>query len=304
MDLVLRAIRNKLAEDPTLTEIVSAHDITTGYNAESANYPCVLLGISAGGSGTQISGVAKAVLTINVYSDVSKQQLWTIYSQIKTLIHNNELGITDDQRIIHAITEIYVDENKYDKTHNVWQITARYNILYGASGLSITTGVIGAIYADRNSVFANSEKEVAKFRGPVSLNISFDHNVRQSQERFGKAVYYKIGTAKLTIGEVIFKPSVLELLWNIDTKINGKLNDSVTPSTIYQLSQGSYPAYLQVLFQMFKTDDGKKLEIEASKAVCHNLTIPFSKKDFSVFNCEWILLSDNNDNVVKVSIEN
>lgn len=304
MDLVLKSIRNKLAEDPTLTEIVSAYDITTGYNTESANYPCVLLGISAGGAGNQIAGIAKAILTINVYSNVSKQQLWTIYSRIKTLIHNNELGITDAQRTFHAINEIFVDENKYDKTHSVWQITARYNILYGESGLSLTTGASGAIYADRNSVIVNPEKEIAKFRGPVSLNISFDHDVRMSQERFGKAVYYKSGTAKLTIGEVIFKPSVLELLWNIDTDTNGKLNDSVTLSTTYQLGQYSSPAYLQVLFQMLKTDDGKKLEIEASKAVCHNLTIPFSKKDFSVFNCEWILLSDNNDNVVKVSIEN
>jgi len=304
MDLVLKSIRNKLAEDPTLTEIVSAYDITTGYNTESANYPCVLLGVSAGGAGNQIAGIAKVILTINVYSNVSKQQLWTIYSRIKTLIHNNELGITDAQRTFHAINEIFVDENKYDKTHSVWQITARYNILYGASGLSLTTGASGAIYADRNSVIVDPEKEIAKFRGPVSLNISFDHDVRMSQERFGKAVYYKSGTAKLIIGEVIFKPSVLELLWNIDTNPNGKLNDSVTLSTTYQLGQYSSPAYLQVLFQMLKTDDGKKLEIEASKAVCHNLTIPFSKKDFSVFNCEWILLSDNNDNVVKVSIEN
>jgi hypothetical protein len=304
MDLVLKSIRNKLAEDPTLTETVSAYDITTGYNAESANYPCVLLGISAGGAGNQIAGIAKAILTINVCSKVSKQQLWTIYSRIKTLIHNNELGVTNAQRTFHAINEIFVDENKYDKTHNVWQITARYNILYGASGLSLTTGATGAIYADRNSVTVNPEKEIAKFRGPVSLNISFDHDVRMSQERFGKAVYYKSGTAKLTIGEVIFKPSVLELLWNIDTNTNGKLNDSLTLATTYQLGQYSSPAYLQVLFQMLKTDDGKKLEIEASKAVCHNLTIPFSKKDFSVFNCEWILLSDNNDNVVKVSIEN
>jgi hypothetical protein len=304
MDLVLKSIRNKLAEDPTLTEIVSAYDITTGYNVENANYPCVLLGISSGGAGTQIANTAKAVLTINVYSSVGKQQLWTIYSRIKTLIHNNELGITDAQRTFHAINEIFVDENKYDKTHSVWQITAKYNVLFGTSGLSLTTGVNGAIYADRNSVIANPEKEIAKFRGPVRLNILFDHDVRMSQERFGKAVYYKSGTAKLTIGEVIFKPSVLELLWNIDTNINDKLNDSVTPSTTYQLGQCSSPAYIQVLFQMLKTDDGKKLEIEASKAVCHNLTIPFSKKDFSVFNCEWILLSDNNDNVVKVSIEN
>jgi len=304
MDLILKAVRNKLAEDSVLTAIVSAHDITTSYNTESANYPCVLLGISSDGSGIQIHGVAKAVLAINIYSDVSKQELWSIYSRIKTLIHNNERGIIDESRVIHVIQEVFVDENKYDKIHDVWQLTARYNILYGTSGLSITTGAIGAIYADRNAVYTNPGKEVAQFRGTISLNISFDHDIRLSQERFGSAVYYKSGAAKLTIGEVMFKSSVLDLLWNIETNTNGKLNDFVTPATTYQLNQGSYPAYLQVLFQMIKTDDGKKLEIEASKAVCHNLTIPFSKRDFSVFDCEWILLSDNNDNIVRVSIEN
>jgi len=304
MEQILRAIRNKLAGDPILTTTVHSNDITVAYNAELANYPCALLSISAVGSGTQIPSVSEAVLTINIYSKASKHQLWVIYDRIKALIHNNERGITDVSVAIHSIKESFVDQSKYDNSHSVWLLTARYNILYGASGLSITTGAIGAIFADKNHVTADPIKEVAKFRGQVSLNISFDSEIRQSQERFSKAVYYKSGSAKLTVEEVMFKPSILDLLWSIETSNQGKLNDSLTSAITYQLNQASCPSYLQVLFQMIKTDDGKKLEIEASKAACHNLTVPFSKKDFSVFNCEWMLLSDNNDNIVRVAIEN
>ena len=103
---------------------------------------------------------------------------------------------------------------------------------------------------------------------------------------------------------MMFKASVLDLLWNITTLPAGTLNDDTTSATTYRVSQSSYPSYLQVLFQMTKTDDGKELEIEAGKAVCQSLSVPFSKKDLSIFDCEWILLGDYSGNVVKVAVEN
>ncbi len=103
---------------------------------------------------------------------------------------------------------------------------------------------------------------------------------------------------------MMFKASVVDLLWSITANTSGTLNDGVSSATTYQVSQSSCPSYLQVLFQMIKTDDGKKLEIEADKAVCQSLSIPFSKTDLSVFDCEWILLGDSSDNVVKVAVEN
>jgi hypothetical protein len=304
MDLILRAVRNKLTEDSILTGMVSENNIRTGYNSESANYPCILLGISSDASEIQTVGITRASLIVDVYSDGGKKQLWNIYNRIKALLDNNGLGISDSYRKIHSIYEESVDENKFDKTHRILRLTAKYNVIYSILGLSVTIGANGVLYADSEFVCSDPSKEVAKFRGKVSLDISFDYELRNSQERFSKAIYYKSGTAKLTIEEVMFKPSILNLLWNIENNPEGKLNDSLTSATTYQLNQNSYPAYLQVLFQMIKTDDGKKLEIEASKAVCNNLIIPFSKNDFSVFNCEWLLLGDNNDNVVRISIEN
>jgi hypothetical protein len=200
--------------------------------------------------------------------------------------------------------EADAEDNRYELRQDVWHLEAQYEIIYSVTGLSITTGAKGIVYADRESVSAIPSKEVAKFRGQVSLEILFDSAISSDRERFGKSVYYHSGYARLKFREMMFKASVLDLIWNIDTNTSGKLNDGITAATTYQVSQSSYPAYLQVLFQMVKTDDSGKLEVEAGRAVCQDLSIPFVKTDFSVFDCEWILLGDVSGNVVRVSVEN
>ena len=304
MDSLLKAIRTRLASDATLTTTVPAEDITSSFNVEYANYPCIVLGIEGGGSFLEISGVTKATAIIDVYSDTNKQQLWTIYDQIKALLHNKERNITDSACVIHLIYESKVDDSQYDLARDVWHLTAQYEIMYSITGLSITTGASGSVYADDTSVSASPSKEIARFRGQVSLDVSFESAVCGGRDRFGKTVHYHTGLARLVFEEMMFKASVVELLWSITANGSGTLNDGTTSATTYQISQNSYPSYLQVLFQMTKTDDGKKLEIEAGKAVCQSLSIPFSKTDLSVFDCEWILLGDNSDNVAKVAVEN
>ncbi len=304
MDSLLKAIRARLISDATLTTTVSANDISSSFTEEYANYPCIVLGIEGGGSFLEISGVTKATATVDIYSSVNKQQLWTIYDQIKALLHNQERSITDASCVIHLIYESKVDDNQYDLARDVWRLTAQYEVMYSITGLSITTGASGSVYADDASVSASPSKEVARFRGQVSLNISFESAVGGGRDRFGKTVHYHAGLAKLIFEEMMFEASVVDLLWSITTNGSGTLNNGTTSATSYQVSQSSYPSYLQVLFQMTKTDDGKKLEIEAGKAVCQSLNIPFSRTDLSVFNCEWVLFGDNSDNVVKVAVEN
>lgn len=304
MDLLLKAIKTRLTGDTALIDIVPADDITSSFNAELANYPCIVLGIESGGAFSEISGVARATVAIDVYSDTNKQQLWTIYDRVRVLLHNQERSVTDASRAIHVIYEAKVSDSQYDLSRDVWHLTALYEVLYSTTGLSVTTGASGAVYADDASVSATPAKEIAKFRGQVSLDISFESEVRNERERFGKTVYYHTGIAKITFEEMMFKASVLELLWSILTNQNGTLNDAITSATTYQVSQSSYPSYLQVLFQMTKTNDGKKLEIEAGRAVCQSLRIPFSRTDFSIFDCVWLLLGDSSGNVVKVAVEN
>jgi len=304
MDSLLKAIRTRLTSDATLTTTVPANDITSSFNAEYANYPCTVLGIEGGGSFLEISGVTKVTAIIDVYSDTNKQQLWTIYNQIKALLHNQERNITDASCVVHRIYEAKVDDSQYDQARDVWRLTAKYEVIYSITGLSITTGANGAVYADSASVSASPSKEIARFRGQVSLDISFESAVCGGRDRFGRTVHYHKGFAKLVFEEMMFNTSVLDLMWSISMNPSGALNDGTTPATTYQVSQSSYPSYLQVLFQMTKTDDGKKLEIAAGKAVCQSLSIPFSKTDLSVFDCEWILLGDDLDNVVRVAVEN
>ncbi len=304
MDSLLKAIRTRLVSDATLTATVPANDITSSFNAEYADYPCIVLGIEGGGSFLEISGVTKATAIVDIYSDTNKQQLWAVYNQVKALLHNQERSITDASCVIHLIYESKLDDSQYDLERDVWRLTARYEIMYSITGLSITTGASGSVYADNTSVSANPSKEIARFRGQVSLDISFESAVCGGRDRFAKTVHYHTGLARLVFEEMMFRASVVDLLWSITTNGSGKLNDGTTSATTYQVSQSSYPSYLQVLFQMTKTDDGKKLEIEAGKAVCQSLSIPFSKMDLSVFDCEWILLGDNSDNVVKVAVEN
>ena len=304
MDILLKAVRTRLTSDATLINIVAADDIISSYNAEYTNYPCISLGIEAGGSFSEISGVTRTTMVIDVYSRTNKQELWVIYDRIKTLLHNQERYITNVSRVVHLIHEVKVDDNQYDLARNVWHLSAQYEILYSITGLSITTGANGAVYADETSVSAISEKEIAKFRGQVSLDISFESEMHSGQDRFGETLYYHTGIARLTFEEMMFKPSSLNLLWDINANSSGTLNDGSTSATIYQVSQSSYPSYLQVLFQMTKTDDGRRLEIEADRAVCQSLNIPFSKSDLSVINCEWILLGDSSRSVVKVAVEN
>jgi len=304
MDILLKAIRTRLISDATLTTMVDADDITSSYNAEYTNYPCISLGIEAGGSFSEISGVTRATLVMDIYSGTNKQELWTIYDQVKALLHNQERDITNASRVIHVIHESKVDDSHYDMARDVWHLSTQYEVLYSMAGLSITTGANGAVYADEASVSAIPSKEIARFRGQVSLDISFESKARSERDRFGKTLYYHTGIAKLTFGEMMFRASSLDLLWDINTNSSGTLNDGTTSATIYQVSQSSHPSYLQVLFQMIKTDDGKRLEIEADRAVCQNLSIPFSKSDLSVFNCEWILLGDSSRSVVRVAVEN
>ncbi len=305
MQLVLKAIRDILVADGTLTSTVAASDITSSFIAEVANFPCITISIGKGASTTEISGVTRAIVEINVNSIVNKQQLWEIYDQIKTLIHNQERNLTTGNRVFHLIYESSVDDTKFDSVSQSWMLLSKYEVLYGTTGLEITTGAVsGTIYADSTDVTADSGKEIAKFRGMVNLDIAFEHESHNASERFAKEVFFNNGTAIITIGEVMFKADSMNLLWDLTKNASDTLADDSTAATSYLVTQSTKPTYLQFLFRCLLTEDGKALEIEADKAVCEDLQIPFSNKDLSIYRCRWICLGDANSNVVRVSVEN
>lgn len=304
MEYIIKAIRNELISDAMLTSMVSADDIHASYVKEINNYPCVTMSVSAAQDNIGISGIDACIVEIETRARTSKLDAWAIAKRIKALLDNQERNVTDADRRIHVIREINAYDDVYDLYGNVWLVVQRYHVLYSVTSIVATSGATGVIYADATSVSADTNKEIAKFRGSLQLNVAFESEVRQTRNRFGKALLYRFAQASLTIGEVLFKASIMDLLWNINTSVSGYLNDGSTLATTYQVSQSSYPKGIQVLYQATKTDDGKKIEIEAHNAYCNSLRLPFSKSDFTVIDCNWTLLADSNGNVVKTAVEN
>lgn len=303
MDLVEKAVRLRLI-DAELNSIVPIENITTSYVGRLASYPCIVFSIKSENEIKKIPGVERILLSINIYSSNNKQECWTIYKRVKELLDNREQDIKSDLLVFHLVREAYYSDENYDFKNNVWEFKAVYNIICSRPDIFITTGVSGIIYGDSSYVEAKPDKEIGKFRGEMFLEIGFDSEIRKSRNRFGTDVVYRVGNAKLVISEVVFRPSVIDLLWNVTMNSSDHLKDNMTSATTYKISQSSYPKSIKVLYQAFKTDDGKRLEIEAGNAYCNSLRIPFYRTDLSIINCEWLLLADANGNVVKVAIEN
>jgi len=303
MDSLVVAIRTALT-DVTLNAIVLYLDITTTYSPESANYPCIVLGISAGGSQLDISGVTRASLRIDVYSKTNKLHLYTIYNLVKGLLHNQERNVTTATRFIHVIYESDVQGDQYDSVNDVWQLTAFYEIVYSTSSVVITSGASGSIYADASDVTAVAGKKIADFRGPISLDVGFEKEANTDSHRFGKTVHYRAGIAVIRVRGVAYKPAIYNMVWGVTYNASGTLADDSTAATTYTITQTTKPTLMQFLFQGIRTDDGKKLEIEADRAYLERIDVPLRRSDVSVYDCEWVCLGDSSGNVVKVSVQN
>lgn len=303
MKSLLKAIRTALT-DAALNAEVPIEDITSSYNAEGANYPCIVLDIREGAA-VGIAGAGRAGLGIRIFSKKNKQQLWEIYELVKNLLHNKERDITTSELLIHAIFETELRDSGFDAGNQVWELRASYEILYSSSTVVATTAAVGKIYADPLNVEAVAEKEIGNFKGKFSLNVEFqERTIQAGGRRFSNSVGYNTGIAIVEIEEVVFKPSNLKLLWDVNYNTEDKLADDSTSATSFAITQDTKPNYLQVLFQIVKTDDGKKLEVEADKGICEDLVLPFSKSDLTIHNCTWLCLSDPNGRIIKVSIEN
>lgn len=302
MKVLLKAIRTALT-DATLNAEVPIEDITSSYNAELANYPCIVMDIGEG-SAIGIAGVSKAELEIRVFSKKSKQHLWEIYELVRNLLHSREQDITTSEVLVHAIYEAGLRDSSFDTTNRVWELWASYEILYSSTAVIATTAAAGKIYADQVDVKAVSEQEIGAFEGQFLLDVSFEERaVQWGGRRFGNSVHYNRGIAIITIEKVIFRPRTLKLLWDVDYLNSDVLADGSTAAESFTVALGTKPSYIQVLFQMTKTDDGKKLEAEADRALCETLRIPFSKKELTIHDCRWLCLCDANENILKMRVE-
>jgi len=301
MQLLLSAIRTQLT-DATLNALIPITDITSNYPLEKSNYPSIVLSIDKGGSGLEISGVTRATLKIQIYSKKNKVELWTAYALVKGLLHNQERAISTADRLVHLIYEMNVNDDGYDIRNDIWLLEAEYDVLFSTTTAVIYTVREGSIYADAADVTAVAGKKIANFRGKVILDIGFDEVLHSGQDRFMKSVVYNNGIVRLVIEEVTFLVTAFNKLWSIAAAVD-TLADGVTISSSYTVTQSTKPTTLQILFQGTKTDDGKLIEIEADKAICPKMIVPFSNTDATVYDSAWLCLGDGLDNIVKVSVE-
>ena len=207
MEYVLKAVRNALIADTTLLTMVDEDDIHVSHIKELRNYPCVTMNVSSTRSASTVSGIESGMIDIEARATTSKLDAWEIASQIKTLLDEQELAVTDADRVFHLIKEISTSDDVYDLYGNVWVIKMRFSIMYSkvSDNILVATSASGIIYAHETAVTAAAANEVAKFRGVVQLTIEFECEMRRTRNRFPKTGVYRIGQASLKIGEVMLK---------------------------------------------------------------------------------------------------
>lgn len=303
MKQLLRAIRNRLVSDQVLTSKVKTDDIVPSFTHRHASFPAISIGIIRSGQKLYVAGTNVSSLIIRVYSTNSKQECHEIYDRVRSLLNYQEIAIDDPSMKVHGIMEVRVSDDQYDGITQAFIVQAEYEVLWSSTGLTITTGARGKIYASKSEVRAVPSDNIAEFGGTLSLRVHFEPEVRRIRNRFAQEVLYREAEAFLTISEVVFKPSIIDLLWSVTKDEVGVLNDGITPATVYRISQDTFPIGLQTLYQAIKTDDGKRLEIEAHNAFCNALELPFNKNSFTVVDCQWMLLADPNGDVVRIAIE-
>jgi len=303
MNDLLVAIRSALIADSTLLSLLPAADITTTYNKEAANYPCLVFGIS-GVSGVEGSADLKiAQVTFTAYSRTTKLATMQIISRVRDMFNNLPSAVSDASTYVHVSRE-QAGRDGYDSADETWIVSATYEMMYSASTFVAFTLVSGVVYADASSVSVDSSKKIADVTGNVSLETIFESVYRSEQNRFRNGVIYKSGITRITIQKMVFKPSSVNLIWSITRSASDTLADVTTAATSYTIGQASQPNSLQFLLHGTRSDNGKVIEIRANKAYCESMNIPFGTAGISMYDVAWTCLADGSNNVVKVSEEN
>jgi len=300
MQKLFKALRTRLTDGP-LNLIVPISDITSSYNEEAADYPAICIGIEDGGSMNEISGVTRATVSIEIYSNVNLQQCHTINGLVKGLLHNQERATTTADRLIHLIREIKT-EDRWNARNLAWRLVTTYEVIFSTSAVVATVNADGNIYVDITNVTAVAGKLIGTFAGKLSLRVLFSSESQTEGERFEKDRYFYGGAVEITIEKITFRAAALNLLWGITYNATDTLADDTTAATSYLITQASIPRDLQFLFAMTKTDDGKKMEIEADKAVFPDLQIGFTRDDLVCYDVKCLCLGDAADSVVKISV--
>lgn len=303
MNDILTAIRSALVADSTLLALVPAVDITTTYNKESANYPCMVFSVSHGGAYEGSTSLQKATIVFSAYSRTSKLAAMQIISRVRTLFNNLPNNVSDASIYVHVSVETDMADTYYERD-DTWLVTATYEMLYAGSSYAAYSIASGSIYADATNVTAVAGKKIADFSGPVRYEVLFEKVLKSGQNRFHNGAFYKAGIAKVTLQKVAFLPASMYTIWSITRNAADTLADGSTTATSYKVTQSSQPNSLQFLFHGVRSDNGKQVEIRANKAYCESIVVPFGSTSVTVYDVTWLCLADSADNVIAIAEEN
>lgn len=299
---LLEAIYTRLSTDSTLLQSVDKENISSTFKKRITVLPSIVFDI---GNVRQspLSGVTSVILNLEVRSAVSKKDTWDIYEIVKGLLDNHASDITSASCLVHVIEEIESGDTGYDQIANSWVISSRYSILFSEPGVFVTSGAIGNIYADETRVHVHPEHLIANFAGSLSVYLDFESLMHVGLNRFKDNSQFHIANGNIYVTNIQFIFSSISQLWNVTNSSSDVLNDGVTSSTSYLITQDSHPRDLQLLFHGTKTDTGKAFEIYAPKVVLPVITIPFPRKEIALLDYRFVILADSNKNICKISVE-
>ena len=171
MDITEQAIRNRLKGSQTLLGRVAEVDIFSSYRNLSANTPCIFFSIS-GSEGQNVGGKESMTMRLEVRSKTSKQDSWDIYTIVKGLLHNQEVSITDVNRIFHACYELSVTDSRFDIEMAAWFIEATYVI--ETSSYTYPTFKLAAIHPENSKETFDSIADLWSETSPANIISSID----------------------------------------------------------------------------------------------------------------------------------
>ena len=298
----LESVYTRLSSSSTLLAVVDIENISTTYKKSMAEVPSVVFAITNVRT-APLSGISSVVLSLDVRGRVSNLDTWNIATIVKELLHEKPIETSSVTCLIHIIDEIDVVSN-YDNALGCWVVGSKYNVIFSNADILVTSGAVGQIYADSTNVHVHSDHLIADFDGMISVYLDYESITHEGLHRFKDSSQFHKGNGNIYVTNVQFKFSSLSQLWNITYNASDVLNDGVTSSTSYLIKQTSYPKELQLLFHGTKTDNGKEFEIYAPKVILPVITVPFSRHEISILDFRFVLLSDANENLCKLTVEN
>lgn len=124
---MFQAVRRRLCNSATVAAMVATGNITVSYQAEPTSYPAVRLRV-VGGNGLNLDTFLSGDLYVGIYTnnDNPSAHLASIYSVVRSKLHDKQSALTTTNIGVGKIWEAYVDYPLFQEETRKYFLTARY----------------------------------------------------------------------------------------------------------------------------------------------------------------------------------